>query len=170
MNEDKSIFWKNVMQYGLATGMSLIIFSVLIYFFDINPKSPIQYLTYLILIGGVVIAANNYKKTENIFLTYGKAFKIGFFVSVIAAFILAVYIFIFNKFIDPDAISKMIKLSEQELIKHKELTQEQIDASMQMIKKFSNITTLTIASFFSIVLNGTLLSLITSIFVKSRKR
>ncbi len=170
MEEDKSIFWKNIMQYGLAIGLALIIFSVLTYFFDVAPKSPIQYLTYLILVGGIIISANNYKKTNNIFLTYGKAFKIGFFVSVIAAFILAVYIFIFNKFIDPDAIDRMLKLSEQELSKHKELTQEQIDVSMQMMKKFSNITVLTIASFLSMVLNGTLLSLITSIFVKSRKR
>ncbi len=64
----------------------------------------------------------------------------------------------------------MIKLSEQELIKNKNLTQEQINASMQMIKKFSNITILTILSFVSMLLNGTLLSLITSIFIKSRKK
>lgn len=170
MIKNNNIFWKNIIQNSLLTGLALIIFSILTYFLGINPKSKIHYLTYIILIAGIVYSTNSYKKTENIFLTYSKAFKIGFLISLFASFILAIYIFIFNKFIDPDAINKMIKLSEQELIKNKNLTQEQINASIQMIKKFSNITILTILSFVSMLLNGTLLSLITSIFIKSRKK
>lgn len=158
------------MQYGLITGMGLVILSLLFYFIDVNPESKVHFLIYLIILIGIIFGVINYKKTCNLNLNYGKAFSTGLMISVFASLILAFYTYIFYKFIDPDAIDKIIKMAEQNIILNKKIPKEQVAISIQMMKKMTTVNMVSLLTIPSVSINGLLMSLIAAIFLKSRNK
>lgn len=159
---------KNALTYGLYTGIAYILVSLLFYAVDLDKNTWLNSLTYIILILGIIFATLNYRnKLNGGYITYGKAVLTGFYVSLIVGVIMAIYIWLFYSFINPDGINEMLDLAEQKMAEAG-LSDEMIDQQMKMSSKFMKMPLLNVFTFGGMTFWGTIISLITSAFLKKQ--
>ena len=158
--------FKNALVYGLLTGGAYILASLLFYSLDVDPGSKVQYLTFLILIAGIIMGIKQFRdKHSGGFLSYVRCLGTGVVISVVVGIIMAIYVYLFFSYFDPGQLEKMAEMAEQRLV-DQGLTDEQIDQAMVMTRKFMNPVFSAIMSIFSMAFWGTIISLIVSIFLK----
>lgn len=126
--------------YGLTLGVILIIISAILYFTGMQLKGvqwP-MYLYYIIFPLVIIYAISQFKKNNNNLLSLSEAIKVGLMTAIISALIFAVYNIIFNYFIDPEFIDKMMEVSREKLLENPNMTEEMVDKSLEIGKKFAN--------------------------------
>lgn len=154
------------LKFGLMTGGALILVSLLFYVMDIPRDSWIQYLSFLLLIGGIILGTVQFRdKHSGGFLSYGRCLGSGVLISLAVGVVMAVYIYLFFKFFDPGEIAKMIEMAEQGMV-DKGMNDQQIDQAMAMSSKMMTPAIMAVLNIFSMVFWGTIFSLIISIFLK----
>jgi hypothetical protein len=165
-NQGSESMLMHSLKIGLMTGVAYILVSLLFYVLDIPRDSWIQYLSFLILIGGIIIGTTQFRdKHSGGFLSYGRCLGSGVLISLTVGLVMAVYVYLFFKFFDPGEIAKMVEMAEQGMAE-KGLNEQQIDQAMAMSKKMMTPGIMAILNIFSMVFWGTIFSLIISIFLK----
>lgn len=160
---------QTAMKWGFYTGVGLIGFSLLFYILDTIPNNGWQFLAYFILFGGIFWGSKTYRDTElGGFISYGKALRTGVLISLFASIIMALYLFVFLSFIDPDQMQKALEIAEQDML-DKNYSDQQIEMGMEMARKFSTPSMLAIGSILIYTFVGFMLSLFTSIGIKKNK-
>jgi hypothetical protein len=168
MTSQKISFWKNNMNFGAITGFAIIIVTVILYILNISQNFTVSIIVYVIQITAIVIGTRFLRdKIQNGNITYGRALGSGTMISIFASVIIAFYMFIFLKFIDPGELDKIFAMMEDNLYKQG-LPEDQIDMALEMSKKFTTPFTIALGTVFSYGLWGFLFSLITSIFIKKK--
>ncbi len=165
MNEN-STFWKSSITNGVILAIVLIIYSVLLYILDLSTNKSLGYITYLFLIVGLWWFTKSYRDNNlggNI--SYGQALGYATIIIVVAALISSIYSYVFLKYIDPSLIDKMAALGEEEMLKQG-MSDEQIEMTQSMSKKFMKPGLMNIMGFLGTVLIGFIIALITSAIVK----
>lgn len=166
--EEKSTFWKTAMVYGLYLALVLTLFSVITYVAGLILNPKIGYVSIALVIIGVVIAQINYRNRElNGAITYGQALGFGVAIMLFAGIVTALYTLVLYTFIDPGLIDQM-KAAQEDALLLKGLTPDQIDAAMAMASKMMSPVWMSIMALVGSVFSGTIVSLITSIFVKKQ--
>ena len=166
---------KSGIVYGVLFGILMVLEFVVMYI--IGMKSLLNtsvgmivnvsnYLIFPILF--IYLGCTNYKKNiNNGFITLGECLKTGVSIMFIAAFIYALFNVIFN-FIFPDFINEMTEMSKEAMLaKNPNMTAEQMELGLSMMKKFMSPyivfpATLAMYSFF-----GLIYSLIVGAIVKN---
>jgi hypothetical protein len=158
--------WQYAAKFGLLLGLALIVFSFILYAFDIDSQGKIGYVNYLILIAGLAIGIINYRdKVNGGYISYGKSVGYGVQLALFSGIILSFYLFIFFSFIDPEFIGKML-IKIEDAYYDANMDEDQIETAMVMMKKFYTPASLSIFSVLGNVLMGLIFSLILSIFLK----
>ena len=159
---------KTWLNFGLITTALLIVLDLVLYVLDAPRESTVvRFVPYLIFIGGSIWAAKSYRDIHSGgLISYGKSFSVGFMTSLLAAIIVAIYTFIFIKYIDPSIIDEVIATTENNLLDNPDLSDEQIDNFMEMSVRFMNPTMMAISTFIWNVVVMAILNLIISIFIK----
>lgn len=166
--EEKSTFWKSAMVYGLYLALVLTLFSVITYVAGLILNPKIGYVSIALVIIGIVIAQINYRNRElNGVITYGQALGFGVAIMLFAGIISALYTLVLYTFIDPGLIDQM-KAAQEDAMLQKGLTPDQIDAAMSMASKMMSPAWMSIMGLVMSVFSGTIISLITSIFIKKQ--
>jgi len=165
MNE-KSTFWKSALTNGVILGIVLIIYSVILYMFNLSLVKGLNYVNYIFIIAGLIWFTKNYRDNSlggNI--SYGHALGYGTIIVILAALISTIYSYVLMKYIDPSLIDKMIAQGEQEMI-NQGMTDDQIELTQSMSKKFMQpgLMNTMVFVFFSII--NFIIALITSAIVK----
>jgi hypothetical protein len=167
MEENQKSSFKVALNYALITAALLIVLDLIFYVMDIAPRSEIRFVSWLIYIGGIIWGQKVYRDVHsNGLVSYGKSFSIGFTVGFFAALIVAVYSFVFIKFFDPAVVTQAIEASEQQLIESGNMTDEQVDAALEMTARFTTPFMISIMALIFSTIGITIISLITSIFIK----
>jgi len=65
MQENKSLFWKNAMNFGAIVGLALIVYSVILFVIGKNESQVAGILNYVILIAGIYIGTKQYRDNFN---------------------------------------------------------------------------------------------------------
>lgn len=165
--EEKSTFWKSAMVYGLYIGIVLTLFSVILYVTGQMQNKTLGYISFPIYIVCIVIAQIHYRNHEqNGVISYGQAVGFGTAIMLFSGVITALYTLIIYK-LDPSLIDQ-IKNMQEEALMQKNMSDEQIEAAMSMSGKMLSPVFMAISSLFGSVIIGTIVSLITSIFVKKQ--
>ncbi|MEY1639759.1 DUF4199 domain-containing protein [Tenuifilum osseticum] len=161
---------KHSMNYGLIMGVALIILSLITYLAGIvKPPFWVSIINYAIIIGIIVWGTKKYRdEVLEGAITYGNALGFGVLITLFAGVIVAVFTYIQITLIDPDFVSKMLAIAEEELVK-RGMPDEQIEMAIEMQKKFMSPLIMTISSLLGMVVMGFIFSLITSIFLKKEK-
>lgn len=163
--------------FGVLFGVIMILEFVIMYV--IGMKSLVNssvgvivnIANYFILpVAFIFLGCNNYKKNiNNGFISFGECLKTGVSITFLAAIIYATFNVIFN-FIFPEFVDEMISISKEAMItKNPEMTSEQIEMGLSMVKKFMNpliVFPFTLAMFSFI---GLIYSLIIGAIVKKEK-
>ncbi|HAQ21157.1 MAG TPA: hypothetical protein DCR40_18270 [Prolixibacteraceae bacterium] len=164
--EEKSTFWKSAMVYGLYLALVLTLFSVILYVSGLILNTTVGYISIVIMIAGIVIAQISYRNKElKGAITYGQALGFGVAIMLFAGIVSALYTLILYTFIDPALIDQM-KAMQEEAMMQKGLSEDQIETAMSVASKMMSPAWLSIMGFVGSVFSGTIVSLLTSIFVK----
>lgn len=166
--EQKSTFWTSAMVYGLYLALVLTLFSVILYVSGLILNTKVSYASFVLVIAGIVIAQINYRNRElNGVITYSQALGFGVAIMFFAGIVSALYTLILYSIIDPGLIDQM-KIMQEEALLQKGLSDDQIEATMVMTSKMMTPAWMSIMGLIGSVFSGTIVSLVTSIFVKKQ--
>lgn len=167
MENQKSAF-KPSLTYGLLLGIALIVYSLIMYLLDIDLESKIQWIAYLIIAGGLYWAMTSFKdKLSGGFITYGKAFGVGFWTGLFAAVVSGIFTYIYVTMIDPGMIEEILLNAEDKILEsNPNIGDEELEMALSYTEKFTSPVMIAILGFLSSAFFATILSLIIAIFVK----
>jgi hypothetical protein len=83
--------------------------------------------------------------------------------------LLAIYLYVFFAYIDPEAIQPILEATENEMYKQG-LEGQELDNAMEMTRKFMKPGLMAGMAVLTNTFWGTIISLITSIFVKKEQK
>jgi hypothetical protein len=167
MEENKNSLMKHAMTYGAIIGLTLVVYSVLLYITGLTFNKGLGIIQYIVLFAGIFLGTKAYRdKTLGGFISYGKALGLGVLISVFVGIISVFFNFIMMRFIDPGLIDKYMAIMEDTFRNSRFIPADQVDAALERSRNsMTAIWSLPIGvlafSFF-----GFIISLITSAFVK----
>ena len=144
---------KNVMEHtitptstkGIVIGLILIILTLATYFLNLGTNSPVQWIGYIIFIGGIIWSVMSYGKQINYNASFGSYFAHGFKVAAMVTAIMIIYFIIFI-LLFPEFKEKAIDEARKSMQEKNNLNEEQIKAGLDMTRKF----------FMAFLIGGTL--------------
>ena len=168
MEENAKPMWRISLNFGLVTGLIIIIFNLIMYLLDLSTDPDagwLNLLVYAFLIGGMVWGAKAYRDIHNAgFASYGQAFSAAFLVGLFASILSAVFTYLLYKF-DPSLIDKMIMIAE-ERIYEQGLEGEQLEQALAIQSKFTSPLVISIMSLIWITVVNVIAALIIAAFIK----
>ncbi len=166
--EAKKSIWKETLNYGIIYGLITVVFSVLTYMFDLTFKTWILWPSLLLSIIVLFFLLRSYRDHyNNGFISYGKSVGAGVIISIYAAIITAIYIYVLYAFIDPGLMDKSLAMAEEKLIA-KGLPEEAVDQALAMQAKMMKPWFTALMGIINSVFYGLILSLIVSLFVMKK--
>ena len=120
---------------GILIGLILVILALVTYFLDLKVNGPLQWVGYAIFIGGIIWSVMSFGKQVNHNATFGNYFAHGFKVAALVTAIMIIYVIIFVVLF-PEFKEKAIVEAKRSMQSKNNLTEEQINAGMEMTKKF----------------------------------
>jgi hypothetical protein len=164
--EEKVSPWKSNLTNGLILGMIGVVYSLVMYFFDLSLNKAQGYIFMVIQIVLLYFLLKSYR--DNYLhgqITYGQSVGAGVIICLVYALIMSIFTYILYAFIDHSLITKQIAMA-QEAMEKRGAPQAAIDAGMAFTAKIMKPGIMAITTVFFLVLWGTILSLLVSIFVK----
>jgi hypothetical protein len=156
------------MRYGLLTGLISIIIS-----FSLNAahleQSPAKWLTLVVMIAGIVLGQQAYKKANGEFMSYGQGLGVGMVVASVSAVLSAAFSYIYVTFIDPDMTARLLDKARADMEAQGKLNDAQIDQAMHWTAMFMQGPALVAIALVGGIVMGLLVSLITAAVLKNPK-
>ena len=168
---------KSGISYGVLYGVIMVLEFVIMYVIgmkslvDTSFGLIVNIANYLVLpILFIYIGCNNFKtKINGGYISFGECLKVGVSIAFVAAIIYAAFSVIFN-LIFPEFINEMVAISKTAMLKQNpEMTSEQLEMGLTMMKKFSNPLIVFPATLAMYSFLGLIYSLIIGAVVKNNK-
>lgn len=178
--EQKSFLSKPIITYGIYLAVISILISVVIWAGGLMEKmgiwggAIIGFVSFIIYLVLLVLFSKAYRdKYCGGFISFKDAFIAGFTMMILSAVIVAVYNFIFNSFIDPGYMERIMLAMQNktvQMLESKGMSQEIID---QTIAKFQekgipSAGKQVLQNLLSGVIMGAILSVISAAIVKKK--
>ena len=154
------------LRYGLLTGLVSIIISFGL-FVAHQETSPLRYVSFAVLIAGIVLAMQNFKQNNQGFMSFGQGVGIGAVLSAVVGVLSGIFSYVYMTFIDPEVIGRMTEKIRADMEARGGMTDEQIDQAMAMSAKFMNGPFTLVAAVLGTVLVGVVLAMVISAFIKN---
>ncbi len=169
--ERKSTFG-SILLFGLITGILMMLLSLLFYLLNVDQKSWINTLVYLVLFAGMSWGVINIRENRlNGVMSYGKAVGTGFWIGFIAAIIIAVYTYFYLTDLNPESMQQALAQAENKIIESQpDISDEDLDRAMEMVKIFGKPSFSAVATVISNSLISIIFALIIAIFAKRHDR
>ncbi|MDP2335823.1 MAG: DUF4199 domain-containing protein [Bacteroidota bacterium] len=165
--EQKSTFWKSAMIYGLYIGIVLTLYSVILYVAGQSTNKSLVYVSIILYAVCIVLAQIHYRNHEkNGAISYGQAVGFAVGAMLFSGIITALYTLIIFK-IDPGMIDQIKSVQEEAMLKQG-LTEDQIEQAMSIASKMMTPGWMSMMSVLNAVIYGTVISLVSSIFIKKQ--
>ncbi|MCX6267105.1 MAG: DUF4199 domain-containing protein [Bacteroidetes bacterium] len=154
--------------YGLITGAVLVVYSLFLYVIGQHMNKTLGYISFVLLIGGMVYGTYEYRKTYlNGFISYGKAFSTCFMIGLFAGILSALYAFVFARFIYPGYANEIIEKAREGMLNSgQEMSEEQIDTALEYTRKFTTPAMLATWGMVVYAAGSAIIALILAIFLK----
>ena len=121
---------------GLILSVISIVFSIVIYVFNLYEMSVLSYINYAIFIGGLIYGAVLYSNQNGHNVTFGNLFAHGFKTTAVVIVISSIYTLLAFKVLFPDMLEKVLDLSKKKMLENPKMTDEMVDQAMTMTRKF----------------------------------
>lgn len=165
--EEKSTF-SLALQFGLLTGLVLIVFTLILFLAGAGDKSPLRFISLILYIGMLYWGMVNIRdrQLEGV-MSYGKAFSTGFWIALFASILVAIFMIFYMKYIDTGATARAITAAENKILaRNPNISDADLNKALGMVKMFTNPFISAITTLIWEVIIGTVLSLIIAIFAK----
>lgn len=156
--------------YGLILGLAIVLLNVIDYVGGFYGQSRLlSVLNYVIMIGGVTLFTTLYRnKALGGYITYGNAVGFGILLCIFATVISGVFQFILN-LVDPSYIAKQMEIMADQLYQTGLYSDQMIEQMLQTTRFLKNPLFILLGAVLAGALAGTIISLITSIFIQKKK-
>ncbi len=162
---------KIALNNGLILGFALILIAVVNYAMG-NAYSQdwkIAVISYVIMVIIIFIGIKKYREANGGFLTMGQGLKTGVGIALIGAVLSIIYTIIFMTVIEPDFIDKTMEIAHQTLLEDSSLSEEQIEAQMDISRKFSSPGIFAAVGLVWLTFLGFVFSMISSLILKKNE-
>jgi hypothetical protein len=166
MEEKSASIWKSTMLSGVYLAIALILLSVIFYVTGNTFSKTAQYLSYPIIIAGIIWGQMSYKKELGGISTYGQILLAGLLTMVFASVISSIYTYVLYTVIDPTLQEQMRIFTEEQMMAQGKVSEEQMEMALKMAAKFQTPIMLLVMGIFGGAFVGLIVSLITAIFIK----
>lgn len=119
---------------GLIISAMLIVFSLGIYFLDMMQNRAMAWISYLILIGGLILFINLYGKAKNYELGFGGLFGYGFKSTAIIALSMGLFSLLFFLAF-PEFKEQILEMTRNAMEEQGKATDKQIEDMFSMMDK-----------------------------------
>ena len=120
---------------GAILGGISILFSIIIYVFNLYTTQWLNWLSYAVLIGGIVYGNILFANQNDNKVTFGNIFAHGFKITAVTIVITVLYTVLALYVLFPDMVDKIIELSRTEMLKNPKLTDDMIEQGITMTRK-----------------------------------
>jgi hypothetical protein len=167
MEDNKTSLMKHAMTYGAIIGLTLVVYSVLLYITGLTFNKALGLIQYMALFAGIYLGTKAYRdKFLGGFITYGKALGLGVLISVFVGIITVFFNFVMMRFVDPGLIDKYMAVMEETYQNSRFISADQVDAILEKSREAMTAVWTLPVGVLSFSFIGFIISLITSIFVK----
>ena len=164
--EEKVSVWKANLTNGLILGLISIVYTLVLYFFDLTFNKSLGYVFMIVQLFILYYMLKSYRDTHlHGYMTYGQSLGAGIVIILYSTILTTIFSYILYKFIDTGLSAKLLTFTEEGMVK-KGMTQTQIDAGMAFSKKLLTPEFMMISGFFGSMIFGTIMSLLVSIFTR----
>jgi len=125
-------------KWALIYVLTAIVITYIIQFANLDPDSPVKYLSYIPFIAFLLLAQKEYKDQLGGYIKFGEAFSAGFKFALFSGLLLAVFIYVYLTFLSPEVLSKTMELQRDKMAAQG-LSSEQIDKGIEIGKKYGAI-------------------------------
>ncbi len=155
------------MIYGLYLGLSLIIYSLILYVASLSFNSTLNFMVYLIIAAGLFISIKQFRdKFNGGILTFGEGMKLGVLISIFAGFLSGVFSYVLH-LMDPSLIDQIIQTQQEALLKQG-IPEDQVVQMEEMMRKMTNPLVMVVSTLFSMALIGSIISLVVAAVLKKK--
>ena len=166
-NEEKVTIGSFGVKQGIYMGLFFILYSIPAFVFSLNSSMLYSLLSYLIIIGVLVWSMNEFKKSNDGFMSYGQGVSLGSLLTLIGSAISAGFSVIYIQFIDPNFIQRTLATSRTMLEEtYPNFSDEQIEASLKFSEQFMQPYVMFPVSVIFLTIIGVIFSLIVAAFIK----
>jgi hypothetical protein len=113
-----------------------IVFSVIVYVFNLYEMSWLSWINYAIFLGGLIYGAVLYANQNNNNVTFGNVFAHGFKTTAVVIVITVLFTILSTKLLFPDMVDKIVDMTRKQMEKNPQMTDEMIEQAVTMTKKF----------------------------------
>jgi len=121
---------------GVILSIVSIVFSVIVYVFNLYEMQSLSYLNYAIFLGGLIYGAILYSNENKNQVTFGNVFAHGFKTTSVIIVITTLYTILAFKFLFPDMLEKVLNISRKQMMKNPKMNDEMIEQAISMTKKY----------------------------------
>lgn len=169
MESEQPHFLKSTMNYGLITGLVLVVYSFIIYIVGQSMNDVMNNITLALLAVCIYLTTKHFRdKKLDGYLSYGRGLGVGTLTGVFAAVLLAFFLYLQIKFIDPGLIDKQLDAAQVKLLE-RGLSEDEVEKATILSKKLMTPGMMFITSIVTFGLYSFIISLITSAFLKKIK-
>ena len=152
---------------GFITGILMVLLSLGIYKLRGSFENNLQYITYAVYVGGIVWTLVSFHRRTGATRSFKNYFTEGFKCFIVVTFVMVLFTYIFSV-LNPGLKEQMAANYRADLVSKKNYTGPEIDAMVQKAREYFNVM-LTSMAIFGYILIGSLVTLVTSIFLAQRK-
>jgi len=122
-------------KWALILVVTAIVLTYAIQFANLDPNSPIKYLTYIPFIAFLLLAQKEYKDQLGGYISFGDAFSAGFRYAVFSGLMMAVFIYLYLSILSPGILDKAME-TQRAAMADKGMASDQVDKAMDIAKKW----------------------------------
>jgi len=168
-SENKNSIYKNAANYGLILGLAIVIYTLLLHFLGAGQNKVAGWGTFVFTAVAIYVGTKSYRdKMLEGYISYGRALGSGMLIVVFASLIQAVFNYSFFAYISPESMQEMFVAMEEAMLETG-TPEDQIEMSVEMMKKFTTPLSIAISGIFTSAFVGLIISLVTAAFVKNEK-
>lgn len=161
---------KNIaLNYGALWGLGSIVIGVLTYVTNTYMDRPwwSTVLGLAVMIAAIVLGLKAFLKQNEGYMSLGEALKSGMGVTLIAAIIGAIWMYVFITVVEPDFINKVVENAQTQMLERQpDMPQDQMDAAMEMTRNFTQPWIMVTISLVGTLFMGFITSLIAGLIMK----
>jgi len=169
--------WPVGSRYGLIAGLALIVIGMIIHLAGIvdytNQNSSGNWISNIVnlavLIGAMAMAIK-YHRDQQLggYVSFGRAFYVGFIVTLIITIVSAIWMYIFFAFVEPGLVSDMMEMTREQMIEEQGMSEDQVEQAMQYTAWFMNPVGMAISGGLFTLFFGVVLSLIVAAVMQKK--
>jgi hypothetical protein len=156
------------LKWGAITGITLIVFSVILNISGQFGNKGLGALIYVFIIAGIILCIREFKTLNNGFMSFGQGFGAGTLMTAIASILSAIFTYIYMTLIDTTLSGKILDNARQEWEKQG-MSSDQIEQAESYSKMFMSPGAIFGFTVVFLVLFGLVVSLIASAIMKKDK-